>query len=133
VDEVVIKYYRKLLKTGFEHAGSLENPSIFLDSVGEKIRICAMSVNNYMHLYINIRSGVIEDIKYLCTCDPTANVVAELLCILVKGKTLAEAETITEDSFSQALGSKGEEFLKKARGIIELLNRGLTRYKAKVF
>jgi NifU-like protein involved in Fe-S cluster formation len=133
VDEVVIKYYRKLLKTGFEHAGSLENPSVFLDSVGEKIRICAMSVHNYMHLYINISNGVIEDIKYLCTCDPTANVVAELLCTLVKGKTLAEVETITEDSFSQALGSQGEEFLKKARGIVELLNRGLARYKTKVF
>jgi hypothetical protein len=40
MDEQVIKYYRRLLKTGFDHVGSLENPSIFLDSVGEKIRVC---------------------------------------------------------------------------------------------
>lgn len=133
MDEAVIKYYRQLLRTGFEHAGSLENPSIFLDSVGERIPICVTSIRNYLHLYVNIRDGVIEDIKYLCTCDPTANVVAEMLCTLVKGKTLAEVATITENSFSQTLGSKGEEFLKKARGIIELLNRGLTRYKAKFF
>lgn len=131
MDEAVIKYYRQLLRTGFEHAGSLENPSIFLDSVGEKIRICAMAAQNYLHLYINIRNGVIDNIKYLCLCDPTANVVAELLCTLIKDKTIQEAAALTEDSFARALGSQGEEFLKKARGIIELLNRGLVRYQAR--
>jgi NifU-like protein involved in Fe-S cluster formation len=132
MDELVIKYYRRLLRTGFEYTGSLENPSIFLDSVGEKIRVCGHVRNNYMHIYINISNNTIDDIKYLCTCDPTANVVAEILCFLVKRKTIAEAEALTEDSFSQALGSKGEEFLNKALRIIELLNRGLARYKAKV-
>lgn len=129
MDEAVIKYYRKLLRYGFEHTGSIENPTIFLDSIGENIPICAQVAMSYMHLYINIRDGTIEDIKYLCMCDPTANVVAEILCTLVKGKTLAEVEAITEDSFARVLGSRGEEFLKKARGIIELINRGLTRYQ----
>jgi NifU-like protein involved in Fe-S cluster formation len=129
LDEAVIKYYRKLLRYGFEHTGSIENPTIFLDSIGENIPICAQVAMSYMHLYINIRDGTIEDIKYLCMCDPTANVVAEILCTLVKGKTLAEVEAITEDSFARVLGSRGEEFLKKARGIIELINRGLTRYQ----
>ena len=132
MDELVVKYYRRLCKTGFEHAGSLENPSIFLDTVGEKIRICSHVSHAYMHIYINIRNGIIDDIKYLCTCDPTANVVVEILCALVKGKTIQEAEALTEDSFSQALGSKGEEFLKKVTGIIELLHRGLARYKTGV-
>jgi NifU-like protein involved in Fe-S cluster formation len=130
MDELVIKYYRRLCKTGFEHAGELENPSIFLDTVGEKIRICSHVSHAYMHIYINIRNGVIDDIKYLCTCDPTANVVVEILCSLIKGKTIKEAEALTEESFSQALGSTGEEYLKKCRGIIELLHRGIERYKA---
>ncbi len=130
MDELVVKYYRRLCKTGFEYAGELENPSIFLDTVGEKIRICSHVSHAYMHIYINVRAGIIDDIKYLCTCDPTANVVVEILCSLIKGKTIKEAEALTEESFSQALGSKGDEFLKKSRGIIELLHRGITRYQA---
>jgi len=129
MDELVVKYYRRLCREGFNHTGELENPSIFLDTVGEKIRICSHVSHAYMHIYINVRNNIIDDIKYLCTCDPTANVVVEILCSLVKGKTLEETEAMTEESFSQAMGSTGDEFLKKVRGIIELLHRGITRYK----
>jgi NifU-like protein involved in Fe-S cluster formation len=132
MDEVVVKFYRRLCRTGFEHTGEIENPSIFLDTVGEKIRICSHVAHAYLHIYINVRGGIIDDIKYLCTCDPTANVAVELLCSLIKGKTVKEAEAITEEDFSRALGSAGEEFLKKVRGLIELLHRGITRYKNKV-
>ena len=132
MDELVVKYYRHLCRTGFEHSGELANPSIFLDTVGEKIRICSHVSHAYMHIYINIRNGIVNNIKYLCTCDPTANVVVEILCSLIKGKTIRQAEAITEEDFSGVLGSTGEEFLKKVRGIIELLHRGLTRYKAGV-
>ena len=130
MDELVVKYYRRLCKNGFEYTGSMENPSIFLDTIGEKIRICSHVSHAYIHIYINIRDNTIDDIKYLCTCDPTANVVVEILCSLIKRKTIKEAEALTEESFSRALGSSGEEFLKKARGIIELLHRGIARYKA---
>jgi NifU-like protein involved in Fe-S cluster formation len=130
MDDKVIKYYRRLLKNGFKYAGSIENPSIYLDSIGEKIRICGSSTRNFMHIYINIVDGRIDEVKYLCTCDPTANVVVEILCSLLKGKTVQEAEAITEESFSSALGSRGEDYLKKARGILELLHRGLERYKS---
>jgi len=130
MDELVVKNYRRLCKNGFEHAGELENPSIFLDTVGEKIRICSHVSHAYIHIYINIRDGIIDDVKYLCICDPTANVVVEILCSLLKGKTIREAEALTEHSFTGLLGGGGEEFLKKARGIIELLHRGMARYKA---
>jgi len=130
VDEPVIKYYRKLLKSDFEYTGRIENPSIFLDSIGEKITICARVAKTYIHLYINITNNTIKDIKYLCMCDPTANVAVEVLCSLVKGKTIEEAKLITEDSFSQVVGSKGKDFLKSARGLIELINRGISRYQA---
>jgi NifU-like protein involved in Fe-S cluster formation len=130
MDQVVAQYYRHLCRTGFQHTGELENPSIFLDTVGEKIRICSHVSHAYMHIYINIRHDIIDDIKYLCTCDPTANVTVEILCSLLKGKTLKEAEALTEGSFTQALGTRGDEFLKKVKGIIELLHRGIKRYKA---
>jgi NifU-like protein involved in Fe-S cluster formation len=129
MDEIVVKYYRRLCRKGFEHAGEMENPSIFLDTVGEKIRICSHVSHAYMHIYICVSDGAISDIKYLCTCDPTANVVVEIMCGLVKGKTLEEAWALTEESFVRALGGGGEEYRKKARGIIELLHRGITRYK----
>ena len=129
MDELVIKYYRRLLKTGFTNAGSLPNPDIFLDSVGEKIAVCGHSAQNYMHIFIKLASQQIEEIKYLCNCDPTANVVVEILCTLVKGNTLAEVETLTKEAFANALGSSGEEFLKKSAGIIELLHRGTSRYR----
>ena len=129
MDELVIKYYRRLLKEGFQYCGSLETPSIYLDSVGEKIRICGHTGHNYIHVYINIADCKISEVKYLCSCDPTANVVVELFCSLIYNKTLTGAEALTEADFSKALGSTGEEFLKKAGGVIELFKRGVARYK----
>ena len=130
MDQAVIKYYRKLLKAGFEHAGSLENPSLFLDTVNENIPICG-NVGDYLHLYIHIQDGVIDEIKYLCTCDPTTNVAVEIFCILVKGKIIKELKTITKDLFFEALEERSEELGKKAEGLIELLNRGLARFPEK--
>ena len=129
MDEGVIKYYRKLLRTGFEHAGSFDNPSVFLDSAGEG-RVCG--AHEYMHIFINVSNGRINEIKYLCTCDPTANVAIEILCNLLIGKRLEETETITEDLFFQAVGSRSENLREKANGLLELLNRGLTRYQTRI-
>jgi NifU-like protein involved in Fe-S cluster formation len=130
VDELVVKYYRRLCRQGFENTGEIKSPDIFLDTVGEKIRICSHVSHAYMHIYIKINGGIVDDIKYLCTCDPTANVLVELLCNMLKGKTIQEAEALTEESFVQALGGGGDEFKKKAAGMIELLHRGLARHKA---
>jgi NifU-like protein involved in Fe-S cluster formation len=130
MDQWVIKYYRNMLKTGFKHTGCLENPSVFLDTVGEKIRICGSTRHNYLHLYINISEGKLEEIKYLCTCDPTANVVVEILGGLVEKKTISEALSLKPEAFSQVIGGGDEDFLKKAQGILDLLKRGLDRYNA---
>lgn len=131
MDEAVIKYYRKLLRYGFEYMGKCENPTIFLDSVGENIKVCAQVAQAYIHLYINIKDNVIDDIMYLCMCDPTANVAVEVICSLVKGKTIAEVKNLSEEDFSRVVGSKGKDFLKSAAGLIKLLNRGLDRHMAK--
>jgi NifU-like protein involved in Fe-S cluster formation len=128
MDEAVIKYYRKLLRTRFEHAGSFENPSIYLDTVISKVRICN-HISDYMHLYINIVDNRIDDIRYMCVCDPTANVAIEILCGLVQGKTLEEVGVITEKELLKFLGTEDEELAKKAKGLLELLNTGIIRYK----
>jgi len=130
MDEVVVKYYRKLCREGFKHTGELENPSIFLDTIGEKFRICAHISHAYINLYIIVRNETISAIKYLCTCDPSANVAVEVMCELIEGKTISEVEAVTETDFIQALGTNGEEYLKKSRGLLELLHRGIARYRS---
>jgi len=129
MDEAVIKYYRKLLRTRFQYAGSFENPSIYLDSIVSKVRICNHTAD-FMRLYVNVNNDTIDDIKYMCVCDPTANVAIEILCGLVKGKTLSEVASVTEKAFFQFLGTEDEEFAKKAKGLLELLNSGITQYKS---
>ena len=127
MDEAVIKHYRRLLKTGFENAGSVENPSVFLESVGDG-RVCGHA-GSYMHIFINIVNGRVDRMKYLCTCDPTVNVAVETLCTLAKGKSLDEAQAITEDSLLQIIGSRSEDLRSKARGLLDLMNHGLTQYQ----
>ncbi len=131
MDETVVKFYRKLLRSGFEYTGELENPSIFLDTVGENLPICANIGKDFIRLYINVIEDRIVDIKYLCTCDPMANVAVEVLCSLAQGKTIAEAAAIKEEDFTRITGCQADDFLKRARGLLTLLNRGLDGYQAK--
>ena len=129
MDEVVVKYYRALVKSGFEHAGQIENPSIFLDSIGENISICASIAKRYIHLFIAIEKDTITDIKYLCMCDPTGNVAVEILCSLVKGKSIENVGAITVDAFFQVVGGESETLRKSADGLLQLMHRGLIRYR----
>jgi len=129
VDAAVIKYYRKLLRTGFEHAGSFDNPSVFLESRGRG-GVCGRAAD-YVQIFINISKGRVDGIKYLCTCDPTANVAIEVLCALARGKTLNEVESTSEDSFLHVVGTESEEMREKARALLKFLNEGLTKYKTK--
>jgi NifU-like protein involved in Fe-S cluster formation len=131
MDPVVIKEYRRLLREGFRYAGEIDEPTIFLDTVRENYRMCGAR-DNYMYLYISICRDQISDIKYLCTCVPAVNVAAEILCSLALGRPLAEVEQLTDDSFCKALGEESEELREKARGLLELLNTGLARYRAEV-
>jgi NifU-like protein involved in Fe-S cluster formation len=129
VEEAIIKYYRRLLKVDFEHAGSIENASIFVEAIGEKMIHCG-NTGNYMQLYLNVVDDRIDDIKYLCSCEPTANVAVEALCTLVKGKRLEEASATPEQALYQLIGCEGEELKIKVRGMLELLNEGIARYKS---
>lgn len=133
MDEAVIKYYRRLLRTGFEHAGSFDNPSLsldFLDAEGRKRSGCHAA--DSLHMFINVTNGRIDDIRYLCLCNPTVNVVIEVLCALAKGKRVDETQAIAEDSLLQAIGTRSEDVRKKARALLEFLNNGLAQYQPKI-
>jgi hypothetical protein len=129
MDQAVIKFYRSLLKNGFANAGSIENPSVFLDSIGENLPICGKLGQDYVHIYMNIRNDKITEISYLCNCDPTANVVFEILCGLLKGTNIRDFETVSPNDFSDIVGSREEEFIKRVKGSLELIRRGIQRYQ----
>jgi NifU-like protein involved in Fe-S cluster formation len=127
MDETVIKYYRRLLKEDFPNAGALDDPSVFMEAIGTKMIDCG-NTGNYMQLYLQVVDRRIADIKYLCACEPVANVAVEILCTLLKGKMLDEAAGLTEEPFYQFLGCRDEELRKKVRGLLELLSEGIARY-----
>jgi NifU-like protein involved in Fe-S cluster formation len=127
MDEAVIKYYRRLLREDFPNAGALDNPSVFVEAVGEKLINCG-NTGNYMQLYLQVADRRITDIKYLCACEPVANVAVEILCSLVKGKTLNEAADLTEEPFYQFIESRDEKLRGKVLGLLELLKEGLAPY-----
>ena len=132
MDEVVMELYRKLMKSGFKNAGLIENPTMFIDSKAEGISICGQGGLDYMNIYIKAVDGIITDAKYLCSCDPPANVVVEVLCDLIKGRTLEEAKALTKEEFYQEIGSEGGGVRRKVWGTIELLNRVIYRYEMRL-
>ncbi|MFC2039101.1 iron-sulfur cluster assembly scaffold protein [Chloroflexota bacterium] len=130
MDEVVTEVYRKLLQDGFESAGTFDNPTMFIDTKAEGISICGLGGTDYMNIYIMIEDDIITDIKYLCSCDPTANVVIEALCKLVKGLTIDQAKALTKEQYYEIIGSDGGTVRRKVWQAIELLNRVFNRFQA---
>jgi len=129
MNEAVAERYRKLMQDGFKNAGSLDNPTMFIDSKAEGVSICGQGRTDFMNIYINISDNMITDIKYLCSCDPTANVVIEALCGLVKGLTLEKAKALTKEQLFKSIGSEDGIVHRKVWGAIELLNRVVKRYE----
>lgn len=128
MDAAVIQCYRRLLKEEFPHAGEIKDPTIFVEAIGERMIHCG-NTGNYMQLYLRVADGRIAEIRYLCACEPVANVAVEVLCALVKGKTLDEAAALTEEAFYRFLGCRGDDLRQKVRGLLELLNEGIACYR----
>jgi hypothetical protein len=72
---------------------------------------------------------VVTDIKYLCSCDPTANVVVEVLCDLVRGMNLEQAKTLDKERFYKAIGTGGGAVPRKVWGAIHLMTQVIKRYE----
>jgi NifU-like protein involved in Fe-S cluster formation len=128
MDELVKNYYKDLMQIRFRHFGALVNPSIFVDSADEHVYYCG-SGNDFMQLFVNITNNAISDIKYSCFCTPVANVAVEILCTLVKNKSISDVVLLKAQDICQYLGSDDNELQKKAKAILELLNIGMKRYQ----
>ena len=130
MDEKVIQFYRKITREGYQYSGTIDNPSIFLDSAGEKIPLCSKAVDSYVNIYINIKDDIIDDVKYRHVGRPMSNVVAEIFCALLSGRTIEEAVNLTPQDFSEYLGTNDEEYKEASNSMIQLLHIGLDRFKA---
>lgn len=130
MEDAVLAYYRGLFRKGFTNAGSIENASMYLETYGENSPVCG-STDDFMDLYVRVVNNAIEDIRYQCICCPTTNVAVEILCDLVKGKSLDEAAVITADAFPQFLDYEDKLLRKKAQALLEFLNNGIVDYKVR--
>lgn len=128
MDKAVIAYYRQLMRGNFENCGTIDDPSIFVESIGDKISLCGVEYG-FMEIYATVTGAVITEIKYKCSCDPVANVAVELLVLLLKGKTLDEAAAITEQSFCDFLGTDDTELRVRSRKLLLLFGEGVSRYR----
>jgi NifU-like protein involved in Fe-S cluster formation len=124
-----MEYYRKIIRSGFKNAGSFENPSIYLNTFTSRTKVC-QNLSGYMRISLKVENNIITDAKYLCSCDPAGNVAVEIFCDLIKGKTIKEASTLKPEAFFAALGEPSEELGKSANALIELLNEGVTKFRA---
>lgn len=89
------------------------------------------NTGNYMQLYLRVVADRIVDIRYLCSCEPTANVAVEILCELVRGRTLDQALALPEQDLYDYLGCREEEFQVKCRGLLEMLGEGIAGYRSR--
>jgi NifU-like protein involved in Fe-S cluster formation len=129
MDEVITRNYRRLVEEGFKHAGKMENASIFFDSKAEGVSVCGDGGKDYVNFYLRIEGDVIDDIKYLCSCDPAANVAVEAMCGLCKGKTLAQAKGVAKEDLYAAIGTGRGLIARKVWGVLELFNMVVKRYE----
>jgi NifU-like protein involved in Fe-S cluster formation len=131
MDEKIAEQYRKLVQQNFPNSGEMDNPTMFIDTKAEGVSICGQGAKDFMNIYLAVNDGIISDVKYLCICDPTANVVVEGLASLAKGKTLAEAKALTKEQFYEVIGTQNALVRQKVWGTIELLNRIINRWETR--
>jgi nitrogen fixation NifU-like protein len=79
------------------HVGSMKNP----DAVGE---IGNFKCGDVMKVYLKIRNDMIEDIKFETYGCVAAIASTDMMCELVKGKTLDEAYKLSNQDIVNGLG-----------------------------
>jgi len=92
-------YTKKVMKHFLKpkYAGKIKNA----DAVG---RIANNKCGDIMEIYLKIKDNKIKDIKFQTLGCPAAIASSDVLCELVKGKTLEQAEKIKEKDIIKKLG-----------------------------
>ena len=126
--EVTANYYQKMLKEKSEYTGKIGNADITLNNFGEVSPGC-FNTDDFLYVYLKTSNDAITDAKYQCISDPITKVTVDLLCKLVKGKTLQEALLMKEDAFLQLVGCEDDLIREKAGFMLEMLRGGIQKYQ----
>ncbi|TNF50496.1 Fe-S cluster assembly scaffold protein NifU [bacterium] len=78
------------------NVGEIENP----DGVGE---VGNAACGDIMKIFLKVEDDVIEDVKFLTFGCGSAIATSSMVTEMVKGKTLAEAEGVTNKAVAEAL------------------------------
>ncbi len=106
------------------NVGEMDNPS----GVGE---VGNMKCGDIMKIYIQVKDDVIEDIKFLTFGCGAAIASSSVLTELVKGKTLEEAEAITNKQVADELDGLPEAKLHCSNLAADALQNAIKDYKEK--
>jgi len=117
-DEVLRRFYNPA------NAGQIENP----DGVGV---VGNPACGDVMKLYIKVENDIIIDVKFETLGCAAAISVSDLLCDLVKGKTLADAFKITKKDLVARLGGLPSPKFHCSLLGIDALHKAVEDFKSK--
>jgi len=97
-----------------------------------KGKVGNLKCGDILELFIKIRDNVIVDARFLTYGCCAAIAASDVLCDLIKGKTLEEAEKLTKDDIVKELGGElPEPKIHCSLLGIEALKRAIKDYKKK--
>ncbi len=106
------------------NVGEMDNPS----GVGE---VGNMKCGDIMKIYIKVKDDVIENIKFLTFGCGAAIASSSVLTEMVKGKTLQEAEAITNQQVADELEGLPPAKLHCSNLAADALHNAIEDYKSK--
>lgn len=116
--EKAIKYY--LERT---HLGRIENPDAEIIHMG----ICG----DIMHFSLRIKDNVIENIKFQATCCVGGLSAGSAVSMLVKGKTIDKAKSLTEEDIAKHLKALPRQKIHCICLAVKALKKAIENYERK--
>ena len=118
-NETVMEHFKNPRNTG-----EFENPS-GVGSVGNP------ACGDVMKIYIMVENDILVDIKYKTFGCAAAIASSSIASVLVKGKTLSEAEKLTRQEVADALDGLPEEKMSCSNLAPDAIRAAIADYKAK--
>jgi nitrogen fixation NifU-like protein len=103
------------------HAGEMESP----DGIGP---VGDISCGDFFVMYIRVSEGRLTEIRYQILGCPAAIATCEAVAEMATGKTLEEAQEITDETVAEFLGGLPEVKLHCSNSAAEALHRAIADY-----
>lgn len=91
------------------------------------------SCGDSVEVYIKVENDVIYEISYLVYGCPASIATSSMLSLLAKGKTLSDAQNITEQDVEDALGGLPEQKKHCSNLGVKALKRAIEKYNENKF